>query len=632
MERLRNRVSPIPSSSSNVFPTVLEEPVTPSDENHPEVRHPASARRKNSTEFCSVGDSPTDQQPSNNGHMFRKHRRRLPLVQPISRNSRSSRSFDSGISCLLSSESSGSSPGPNSVSASDHVVGSPNHISSSRQSSYISSPCNSPGPRSPRLAGIVPSRNPLSPRPHPVSGGLYFGFPRRFSDVPTNGGGLANSNGCGESYTNSTKSSDDSDSSPPTTEPSPPPLNGNGNSPPPTSPTILRVSRRMLPETPKSPYNVWQQSRDSLDSGVYSRSTTCDSYIQGGGGGRGNNPGSPVLSSTSPPTLTRHSWRRGGVARLPEPPVNNQQQQQITSAAVVSAPATVVPTTDPPPSSGSGGLVENNLANLPATMASTTIDEQKRVHFEGGFNSGNGSSSPAKNNHSSRSVSLLTSLKNTYQAKLDHSPVKSTGSGILNKLHEKLAATRSNPASSAAAVGTGTTSGGYSGTVPLSGNLDVPKLRDLKSHSFPPIPFATTTSSVNATNNSEIFNKTANNIINTNNTTINETTLLSDTTSNCVITSNTISSYHHHHQPHVNYYLGPLENNITSCNNIITSNHQVYPSSLNPNNTTDCINSQYILHDTEEDSYLTTTTSYETTDDRRRKWLQYNHNNNASAG
>ena len=630
MERLRNRVSPIPSSSSNVFPTVLEEPVTPSDENHPEVRHPASARRKNSTEFCSVGDSPTDQQPSNNGHMFRKHRRRLPLVQPISRNSRSSRSFDSGISCLLSSESSGSSPGPNSVSASDHVVGSPNHISSSRQSSYISSPCNSPGPRSPRLAGIVPSRNPLSPRPHPVSGGLYFGFPRRFSDVPTNGGGLANSNGCGESYTNSTKSSDDSDSSPPTTEPSPPPLNGNGNSPPPTSPTILRVSRRMLPETPKSPYNVWQQSRDSLDSGVYSRSTTCDSYIQGGGGGRGNNPGSPVLSSTSPPTLTRHSWRRGGVARLPEPPVNNQQQQ-ITSAAVVSAPATVVPTTDPPPSSGSGGLVENNLANLPATMASTTIDEQKRVHFEGGFNSGNGSSSPAKNNHSSRSVSLLTSLKNTYQAKLDHSPVKSTGSGILNKLHEKLAATRSNPASSAAAVGTGTTSGGYSGTVPLSGNLDVPKLRDLKSHSFPPIPFATTTSSVNATNNSEIFNKTANNIINTNNTTINETTLLSDTTSNCVITSNTISSYHHH-QPYVNYYLGPLENNITSCNNIITSNHQVYPSSLNPNNTTDCINSQYILHDTEEDSYLTTTTSYETTDDRRRKWLQYNHNNNASAG
>ena len=632
MERLRNRVSPIPSSSSNVFPTVLEEPVTPSDENHPEVRHPASARRKNSTEFCSVGDSPTDQQPSNNGHMFRKHRRRLPLVQPISRNSRSSRSFDSGISCLLSSESSGSSPGPNSVSASDHVVGSPNHISSSRQSSYISSPCNSPGPRSPRLAGIVPSRNPLSPRPHPVSGGLYFGFPRRFSDVPTNGGGgLANSNGCGESYTNSTKSSDDSDSSPPTTEPSPPPLNGNGNSPPPTSPTILRVSRRMLPETPKSPYNVWQQSRDSLDSGVYSRSTTCDSYIQGGGGGRGNNPGSPVLSSTSPPTLTRHSWRRGGVARLPEPPVNNQQQQ-ITSAAVVSAPATVVPTTDPPPSSGSGGLVENNLANLPATMASTTIDEQKRVHFEGGFNSGNGSSSPAKNNHSSRSVSLLTSLKNTYQAKLDHSPVKSTGSGILNKLHEKLAATRSNPASSAAAVGTGTTSGGYSGTVPLSGNLDVPKLRDLKSHSFPPIPFATTTSSVNATNNSEIFNKTANNIINTNNTTINETTLLSDTTSNCVITSNTISSYHHHHQPHVNYYLGPLENNITTCNNIITSNHQVYPSSLNPNNTIDCINSQYILHDTEEDSYLTTTTSYETTDDRRRKWLQYNHNNNASAG
>lgn len=281
MERLRTRVSPIPaSSSSSVFPTVLEEPVTPSEESNP----PPDAA-------C----------PDNNGHLFRKQRRRLPLVQlptsvNINKNSRSSRSFDSGISCLLTSSEPGS-PGPMS---SDPVLGSPNHISSSRQShNNISSPCNSPGPRSPRPGTLHHRNHPLSPRPGGAVSG-FFGpsFSRRFSEQ-------------NESYPNSTKSSDDSDSSPPTTEPSPPP---NSQSPPPSSP-VLRVSRRMLPETPKSPYNVWQQSRDSLDSGIYSRSTTCDSNYPG------RNGGSPVLTSTSPPTLTRHSWRRG-VARLPEPPIN----------------------------------------------------------------------------------------------------------------------------------------------------------------------------------------------------------------------------------------------------------------------------------------------------------------------
>ena len=61
----------------------------------------------------------------------------------------------------------------------------------------------------------------------------------------------------------------------------------------PTSP-LLRVSRRMLPETPKvssnnrdlksdkscrqrSKFFAELSSRDSLDSGVFSRSTTCDS-------------------------------------------------------------------------------------------------------------------------------------------------------------------------------------------------------------------------------------------------------------------------------------------------------------------------------------------------------------------
>ena len=270
MERLRaTRLSPIPASASNaVFPTVLEEPVTPSGSEE--------------KDFVTVGESPTE---SSGHHVFRKHRRRLPLVQPLgSKNSRSSRSFDSGISCLLSSES--GSPGPH-----PEVPGSPNHISS--RQSYMSSPANSPGP--PRSPRALPGRNPLSPRPyhHPAFFGQNFNNARRYSEQT-------------ESY--STKSSEDSDSSPPC-ETSPPP---NGTNTPPTSPKC-RVSRRMLPETPKTPSSVWEQSRDSLDSGVYSRSTTCDSYP-------GRNSGSPILSSTSPPTLARHSWRRG-VARLPEPPV-----------------------------------------------------------------------------------------------------------------------------------------------------------------------------------------------------------------------------------------------------------------------------------------------------------------------
>lgn len=274
MERLRaTRLSPIPASASNaVFPTVLEEPVTPSGSEE--------------KDFVTVGESPTE-----NGHVFRKHRRRLPLVQPLgSKNSRSSRSFDSGISCLLSSES--GSPGPNSVT---EVPGSPNHISS--RQSYMSSPANSPGP--PRSPRTLPGRNPLSPRPyhHPAFFGQNFSSNRRYSEQT-------------ESYANSTKSSEDSDNSSPPCETSPPP-NGTNS---PTSPKC-RVSRRMLPETPKTPSSVWEQSRDSLDSGVYSRSTTCDSYP-------GRSSGSPILSSTSPPTLARHSWRSSrGVARLPEPPV-----------------------------------------------------------------------------------------------------------------------------------------------------------------------------------------------------------------------------------------------------------------------------------------------------------------------
>lgn len=377
--RLRStRLSPIPIDSSGggnaVFPTVLEDP-----------------------------DQDANADSSKGYHVFRKHRRRLPLVQNnISKNSRSSRSFDSGISCLLQSSTDNGSPGPDSA-------GSPSrssHISTSQQKQRQSynSPCNSPGPvpRSPRIL-----RGPLSPRLSQLANSAsncFFGnnsASRRFS----------------EQISSNPVMDPDSDSSPPTTEPSPPPASSSGSSgSKPTSP-ILRVSRRMLPETPKSPYNVWQQSRDSLDSGVYSRSTTCDSSSYNSN----TRKGSPtLLSSTSPPTLARHSWRRsGGVARLPEPPVSSSQ----------------------------------STAEIPVS----SNEDQKRVHFD----------EPSKS-----SMGILASLKNTYNAsKLEQSsPVKSSA-GILSKLHEKLTAT-------------GSTAGRSS---PLS-NLDVPKLRDLKSHSFPP-PF-----------------------------------------------------------------------------------------------------------------------------------------------
>ena len=100
------------------------------------------------------------------------------------------------------------------------------------------------------------------------------------------------------SYSNSSMSSHRA--SPPVTLSSQSILSNESDSPPtvsspPNSPTspLLRVSRRMLPETPKTASNrdvksekncrqrskffAELSSRDSLDSGFFSRSTTCDS-------------------------------------------------------------------------------------------------------------------------------------------------------------------------------------------------------------------------------------------------------------------------------------------------------------------------------------------------------------------
>ena len=554
MERLRTtRLSPIPTTS-NVFPTVLEEPVTPSD---------------NPDSNSILGSSPTaDPRDSNclntqqTGHLFRKHRRRLPLVQPcnISKN-RSSRSFDSGISCLLQSSASTAAtgngyagtdsrglplePGSPGPIASDPGMmhqnpGSPNHISCSRQSYMSSSPCNSPGPRSPRGLPSTPGR---------LNGG---GTPSMLATSSGGGTGVdrASQNGFfgpsfnsrrfseqAESYSNTSKgSSEDSDSQSPPTEPSPPPLNG--GSPPSTSP-ILRPSRRMLPETPKTPYNVWQQSRDSLDSGVYSRSTTCDSYP-------GRKSGSPILSSTSPPTLARHSWRRG-VARLPEPPISSSiSDPPPPSPAAVATPIQNNQVT----ASAVSAYIENNGISNGSGCNQIMEDSSKRVHFEQNQNFNNIQNSQQQQNSagtgnnpgspSTKSrMGLLASLKNTYNStKLNtqlmeqSSPVKSSA-GILTKLHEKLAGTRSlgssscNNSSTTANTTTGITQQNnqlhynhlqqqnnqqqsqiildssqllqYNNDAANSynyGNLDVPKLRDLKSHSFPP-PFTNSSDAIN---------------------------------------------------------------------------------------------------------------------------------------
>ena len=528
MERLRtSRLSPIPTAS-NVFPTVLEEPVTPSeiDDDNPDPRARVGSSILGSSPTANgagADPNPGSSQNQQTGHLFRKHRRRLPLVQPcnISKN-RSSRSFDSGISCLLQSSAgagnavaAGTSgtglpvdPGSPGPIASDpgYNPGSPNHISCSRQSYMSSSPCNSPGPRSPR---VLPDTNRLHGTPTsmlasssagPVGGGPGFFGPsfnsRRFSEQV-------------ESYSTSKGSSEDSDSSPPT-EPSPPPLNGGssgGHSPPPPTSPILRVSRRMLPETPKTPYNVWQQSRDSLDSGVYSRSTTCDSYP-------GRKSGSPILSSTSPPTLARHSWRRAGVARLPEPPISSTMTGDGPPATAPSATPPIIPAT-----SAGSTYVENS------GCGSQIEDSSKRVHFEPNQNCNQQNPAPAGSaSPSTKSrMGLLASLKNSYNSKImesQSSPVKSSA-GILTKLHEKLAGTRSLGSNTPNTVqnnlynacgqnnlqlnqqhnqhntlilnsNSANSSQNYNNAL---SNLDVPKLRDLKSHSFPP-PFSNSSSNM----------------------------------------------------------------------------------------------------------------------------------------
>ncbi len=642
MERLRTRVSPIPTTAAptaNVFPTVLEEPLSPSDD-------PGGGEHGIP---MLPGDSPTEMP------MVRKPRRRLPCVNAAA--TRSSRSFDSGISHLLTTSDQAGQPPPPGTGTGTGTGNPDQNISSTRQSTLVSSasnylsastpPCNSPGPppRSPNRLLSTASASPAFSRslsnngvikPPPLSASsascsspsaiVNGGGPpvsptykihqrpgvfnsRRFSssDHNENNGSMFNfstsrtlSPNNLSSYPNSTKSSPVLRASPPVlTSSHSLPSNESDSSPPtvpsPTSPgpspasPVLRVSRRMLPEPPKrqvggsnggiplrsangsvsgstNPASGWQ-SRDSLDSGVYSRSTTCDSAASTNYGGHSAPPpasrqstDSPVLRSKSPPPqLARHSWRRtSGIARLPEPP---------TSAAAASCST--------PPNA--------------ATMA-------KSVHF----NSGDSEKEPPGTATKRLLASLKSHYNNSRASSTEQSPVKhaqnsSGGTGseerpsLLTRLHEKLAATRSHPNHRTVNMQTG------SG----QDNLDVPKLRDLKSHSFPPpINNDTSSSVVNNTVNHQYQN-----------------------------TASPLDQLRNSSGGHFSYHRHFAAQNAASKATGSGSYHQVVSNGSMDSLTSDDEDGESTEDslDLDEANASFTNMSRETTDERRKRWLVFNH-------
>ena len=100
--------------------------------------------------------------------------------------------------------------------------------------------------------------------------------------------------------------------------------------------TALKPSTHFVPTTTSDHRNLaWQSlpSHDSLDSGVYSRSTTSDSNHGGGNGARAALT-SPLSNGRdpSPPSFMRQQFRRIG-ARLPDPPA----AVAITTSAAAAA-------------------------------------------------------------------------------------------------------------------------------------------------------------------------------------------------------------------------------------------------------------------------------------------------------
>ena len=394
------RLSPIPPGGHQ-FPTVpeLEEPTTPSSE---DTENMASTENMN---YSVITNSPKTSEREGVGH--RKQRRRLPYISSTTlTKNRSSRSFDSGISNLLSDSGSPSPPLPGEKEQEVHPCNQGEAIISHRSgysTSYLSSqsPTSSPVPaRSP----VTPSKrasfhayNRSSPAqlpktPVPPNSPSYkhtkpgFFSARRFSEQnsigmetgsnfstsrtlsPISVSPSSNINKSpSPSYSSSSKSSpqlrgspvlrpsyslhsNESSGSPPKSPDMCSPLS------PTSSPPISRISRRMLPETPmkqsaskelptsrigtnsrivmgpvrdSNPNSdfaekriAWQPvtSHDSLDSGVYSRSNTSDSVRETLSCYSRANTSSPILNTNSPTLARHHSWRKSYGAKLPEPP------------------------------------------------------------------------------------------------------------------------------------------------------------------------------------------------------------------------------------------------------------------------------------------------------------------------
>ena len=182
-------------------------------------------------------------------------------------------------------------------------------------------------------------------------------------------------------------------------------------------------------------------------------------------------------------------------------------------------------------------------------------------------------------------MGLFASLRNTCSNKLEQSsPVKS-GSGILTKLHEKLAATRSSPS-------------------PLS-NLDVPKLRELKSHSFPP-PFSASEKAGSAVN-----------VVN-----VNHHHVESAGSSTMIQVQNTKGCYRHP------MGISTSANNYNNELNIASNPSQIINSSSGGSAGESTSSSTSVLPGNYyEDTFGLSAAAepVETTDERRKRWLMYNH-------
>ena len=286
------RHSPIPPTQP--FPTVpeLEEPSTP-----------GAIEEEQLVIQTEVREPPSQHPPTREGST-RKHRRRLPFISTAAlTKSRSSRSFDSGISNLLSDSGSPSPPLPGEeVQTEVEEPAAPRNVASSLFANASPSASPGPPPRSPvtpskrasfhAITRTVPAQLPRTPNPpnspsYKVQSGSKPGFfsARRLSEqnghhAPENGGALGRTlspisvpqtPGLTKSpspvYSSSSKSSpqlqgspilrpsnslhsNESSSSPPKSPDTYSPLS------PAASPPVSRISRRLLPETPSTPTHV----------------------------------------------------------------------------------------------------------------------------------------------------------------------------------------------------------------------------------------------------------------------------------------------------------------------------------------------------------------------------------------